>query len=350
MCAGESKIKARPFNWPDLLILYRYRHQIACLDNDLALTRGSPLGFWVVLRHLRLEQNHFTAVLQPRDGSPALIGQVSAHGSDGVARLTFLMPTAAAEMPSLPALMDELVRRAAAHGALALVATVDEDSALFEGLRRCGFAIYGWQRIWRLAAPLPSLADLGAWLPVTALDEFAIRSLYQALTPPLVQRAEPFEGRSLTGMVYQQGGEILAYMEAVFGPRGISLYPLFHPDVRDPARVLHAYLNTLHFSLGRPVYLTVRSYQSWLEGALQSLQAEMVRQQVLLVRHMAAAQRLNLNAAHNAVREGSQPAMVGPIPGGEPGLRIASATLGFNPTLTGQGVSADAHKPCSRYN
>jgi hypothetical protein len=283
------------------------------LDSVLALTRGRPLGFWVVLRHLRLEENAFTAVLQPGEGRPTLIGQASLRNGNSLGQVTFVLP-AASQAALVARLMDELARQAGQQGGLGLLAAVEDESPLFEGLRQSGFAVYARQRIWRLGSSPVNDDHMGEWLPLTALDEFAIRSLYQALTPPLVQRAEPFGAHGLAGMVYQQGGELLGYMEAHFGPRGILLYPLFHPEVRQPAAALRAYLRGLHFSLGRPVYVAVRSYQAWLEDALRDLGAEPAFQHALMVRHLVVTQRAPVMAPAKASRDNRQPALIGPVP------------------------------------
>lgn len=283
------------------------------MDSVLALTRGRPLGFWVVLRHLRLEENAFTAVLQPGEGHPNLIGQASLRNDNTFGQVTFVLP-AASQMTLVARLMDELARQVGQQGGLGLLAAVEDESPLFEGLRQSGFAVYARQRVWRLGNLPLNDAPAGEWLPLTALDEFAIRSLYQALTPPLVQRAEPFGAHGLAGMVYQQGGELLGFMEAHFGPRGILLYPLFHPEVRQPAAALRSYLRGLHFSLGRPVYVAVRSYQAWLEDALRDLGGEAVVQHALLVRHLTLAQRAPVLAPATASRDNRQPALMGPLP------------------------------------
>lgn len=283
------------------------------MDSVLALTRGRPLGFWVVLRHLRLEENAFTAVLQPGEGHPNLIGQASLRNDNTFGQVTFVLP-AASQMTLVARLMDELARQVGQQGGLGLLAAVEDESPLFEGLRQSGFAVYARQRVWRLGNLPLNDAPVGEWLPLTALDEFAIRSLYQALTPPLVQRAEPFGAHGLAGMVYQQGGELLGFMEAHFGPRGILLYPLFHPEVRQPAAALRSYLRGLHFSLGRPVYVAVRSYQAWLEDALRDLGGEAVVQHALLVRHLTLAQRAPVLAPATASRDNRQPALMGPLP------------------------------------
>ena len=60
-----------------------------------------------------------------------------------------------------------------------------------------------------------------------------IRSLYNNLVPGLVQQVEPLPPDQLRGMVYYQQGELLAYVELRYGPRGIWAQPFVHPDAED---------------------------------------------------------------------------------------------------------------------
>jgi hypothetical protein len=48
--------------------------------------------------------------------------------------------------------------------------------------------------------------------------------------------------------------------------------------------------------LGRPVYLSVRSYQAWLETSLQQLDGQLLPRQALLVKHLVQAQRVEAPA------------------------------------------------------
>jgi hypothetical protein len=114
--------------------------------------------------------------------------------------------------------------------------------------------------------------------------------------PPLAQSADPLAIRQQRGLVYRQGSEIMAYAEGVFGPRGIYLYPLIHPDIDNAASLLKALPEALTPLMGRPLYMAVRSYQAWMENTLIDLGATGSPRQALMVKHLTQAQRVPLNA------------------------------------------------------
>ena len=178
-------------HWQDLWTLYRYRRQVLNLDSALALTRGSPFGPSAMLAHLRPERGSFTGIVTS-ERSPSLIGQVRYTMGEHSARLTCVMPHSALSAPDMPILLEGLAAQAGGWGAYHLLAELEETSPLFENMRKAGFSVYAWQRIWRLTPP-PKGARNGSksWQPVSSTDEIGVRSLYQYLVPPLVQSAEP---------------------------------------------------------------------------------------------------------------------------------------------------------------
>jgi hypothetical protein len=126
--------------------------------------------------------------------------------------------------------------------------------------------------------------------------------------------------------VYEQNGELLGYIEAIYGPNGIYLQPLIHPASEDVPRLLGSFLASLPFHLGRPAYFSIRSYQAWLENPLTELQAEPGERQALLVKHLAAAQRAPAYAVRNGAMEKHQPALVD-TQGGETSLPLLPRRL-----------------------
>lgn len=290
--------------------IYRYRNQVQCMDTALALTRGSPLGVWAALGNVRLEQGSYTGIIRPGGGQPPLIGQIHYNSGQRAARISYLLPIRSLESPALAKLLENLAWAAGLGGALCLLGEVAETSPVLEPLRRCGFGVYAWQRVWKVAQA-PSTNDLpNLWEPATDLDLIAIRSLFQSLVPPLVQSAEPIADHSAQGFVYEKNGEMLGYIEATYGPQGIYLQPLIHPESADVAQLLGSFLANLPFHLGRPAYFSIRSYQAWLENPLADLQAAAGERQALLVKHLTVAQREPAYAARNAVLEKHQPALV----------------------------------------
>jgi hypothetical protein len=233
---------------------------------------------------------------------------------DRSAHLAFLMPEPGLTQPGLVNLLEHLASQAGSWGAFHLLAEVEENSCAMEGLRRSGFSVYAWQRIWKFTPvnerPANGMAKEDSmkngnfpWQPSTSIDEFAIRNLYQSLVPPLVQSAEPLISRRLVGWVYRQEGEILAYMEGIYGPHGIYLQPLIHPAVENVSHVLSCLLQRQPSLLGRPIYLAIRSYQAWLETVVRDLECQVGPRQALMVKHLVLQQRVALQAGRHRVLE-----------------------------------------------
>ncbi len=288
----------------------------------MSLTRGNPVGAWAVLDNLRLEYGSYTKVLRQGGSNPTLIGQMHYTAGERAARLTFVTPERGLDSPGLAALLESLAWEAGERGACSLLAEVEESSPAFEVLRRTGFSVYGWQRVWKINEPINSNNVPNVWETSNDLDALPIRALYQALVPPLVQTADPLVERAMTGLVYEQNGELLAYIEPTYGPMGIYLQPLIHPAVDDVLRLVRSFLGGLSFQLGRQVYLSIRSYQAWLENALSELDVEVSPRQALLVKHLVVQQRSPaFAAARNGTFENRQPAMI-TSPNGEQPLPL----------------------------
>jgi hypothetical protein len=293
----------------------------------MSLTRGNPVGAWAVLDNLRLEYGSYTKVLRQNGNLPTLIGQMHYTPGERAARLSFVTPDHGLDSPGLAALLESLAWEAGERGACSLLAEVEESSPAFEVLRRVGFSVYGWQRVWKINEQVSSISTPYVWEAANDLDAVPIRALYQALVPPLVQGADPMVERALTRLVYEQTGELLAYIEPTYGPRGIYLQPLIHPAVDDVLRLVRSFLGGLSFHLGRPVYLSIRSYQAWLENALSELDVDVSERQALLVKHLVVQQRSPaFAAARNSTFENRQPAMM-VTPNGEPPLPLAPTSF-----------------------
>ena len=297
------------------------------MDTALSLTRGSPVGAWAILDNLRLEHGSYTCVLRQGNGHPPLIGQMHYTSGERAARLSFLLPDHALETPGLPALLEGLAWEAGSRGAFSLLAEVEEDSPAFEGLRRTGFSVYAWQRVWKLKFDhQPAASQPELWEPARDLDDIAIRGLYQSLVPPLVQSAEPLVNPGGQGFIHARQDDLLGYIAPTYGPQGIYLQPLIHPAVENSALLLRSLLAGMPFQLGRPIYIAVRSYQAWLENTLSQMEAEDGPRHALLVKHLASPLRMPAYAARNGVLEKHQPAMIG-TPGGETPLPLVHHQL-----------------------
>ena len=314
-------MSVRPFDWRDLTVLHRYRHKSVFLNSALLLTRGPMLVQGALLSYLAPAMGIFTCVSDDHtENDLTLIGQVIHTLGSQFAHLTFLAPDNASDMLHFAPILDYMVALSGERGAFRLLADVDEHTEAFEVLRQGGFAIYTRQRIWQwteeklndLLAKIPDPPLANNWRTANGRDTIAIRSLYNNLVPGLVQQAEPFVAQHPKGLVYYQDGELLAYVELQYGHRGIWAQPFIHPDAEGISDHFLHFLQKLRNRHSRPVYLCVRSYQSWLETAIDELGAECGPKQAVMVKHLAVQQKA-LRTLTLPALEGGQAEISAPI-------------------------------------
>ncbi|MFC2055217.1 hypothetical protein ACFLV7_13125 [Chloroflexota bacterium] len=298
-------MKVRPFEWRDLPILHRHRHHSIFLDNALVLTRGSLLVPGALLSYLAPTMGVFTCV--SNGGSqedPLLIGQAIHTQGSQCAHLTFLTPEAALRPPMVSGLLEYLVILSGERGAQRVIADVDEQTVAFDALQGEHFVVYSRQRIWKFHDHPEMESKPSSWRTAMSMDSIAIRSLYNNLVPGLVQQVEPYAAYSPQGLVLYQGAELFAYVELKFGLRGIWAKPFVHPGAEGVPAHFQSLLHKIPTRFSRPVYICVRSYQSWLESALEELGAEAGPRQALMGRHMAIVQKAEIRNATSALDRG----------------------------------------------
>ena len=270
----------------DLPLLSRYRRDMLSLDSARILTHGNPLGAAAMLSYLDPHRHIYTAVAS-EDGS-SLMGQVTLHEGESSARMTFLAPAKAMEGLTLP-LLDHLVTQAGEWGAFHMLAEVDQDSTGFRLLRQAGFAMYAWQRIWKL--PVSDQVDKkDIWRQAAEIDWPAIQSLYGQIVPALLHPLEVLP-KQVMGMVCSEGN-LQAYVAVNSGPKGIWIQPIVPPDSDCVSEQLAGLIHVLTNRRERRIYVCVRSYQAWLESVLEDLGAEAGSRQAVMVRRLAKLQKV----------------------------------------------------------
>jgi len=289
----------RPIDWRDLSVIRRYRNRCLFFDSTLALTRGSLLDWARTLfASLAPSQGVFTYLAVENDHTvQPVLGQATLLPGTSSARLTCLAPESALEETGIGSLMDFIITDLGERGAFHVLAEADECQQACEALHEMGFAIYARQRIWQLNGDPAGTAIPTPWRLCTDQDGINIRSLYNNLTPGLVQQMEPAPTHHPHGMAYYQGQDLLAYVDLKSGSNGIWAQPFIHPDVVDiPARLANLVQN-LPNRRQRPVYLCVRSYQAWLEASMEALGAQPGPRQAVMVKRMAISLRVAQPAA-----------------------------------------------------
>jgi len=278
-----------------------------------------------LLSRLNPAVGSYTVITSSSNNGTPIIGNMQHIQGERSARIMFLMPEHGLNQPGLTNILESMAVQAGAWGAFHLLAEIEETSFALEGLRRSGFAVYAWQRIWKYSQNAEASNGKSSsngkeksttllWKPFTSVDEISVRNLYQSLVPPLVQSAEPLTSRRLSGWVYRQEGDILAYVESIYGPNGIYLQPLIHPDIENINQVLSSLLVHQPWLLGRPIYLAIRSYQAWLETIVRDLECEVGPRQAMMVKHLVMHQRDVVPALHIALEKYSTEPTVPSVP------------------------------------
>lgn len=266
----------------DLPIIARYRNDTLTLDSTRALTRGHPLSASGLLAYINPARHLYAAISNGEYNS--LLGGITHSQRETFAKLLYLAPASNLDHATLPALIEHLVVHAGEWGAFHVLAEIDESSNAFPALRQAGFSVYAWQRMWDVS-DLNSAGDSSKnWTRARSVNRPALQSLYHQIVPQLLHPVEPLS-KSQRGLICD--GEVKCYVSLTSGSQGIVLTPLVHPEATDVEAKLASLLQCIPDRRGRPVYLCVRSYQTWLEPALEDLGALAGPRQAIMVKHMA---------------------------------------------------------------
>ena len=271
----------RPLDLLDLPTLYHYRAEAVSLDSTRLLTRGNPLGAAGFLSYFNPARHLYTGVSQ--ENGATLLGGVIQTNGDAFAKLVYLAPVYHLDHPALPGLIDHLSAEAGRWGAFHVLAETEEGSEAFPALRKAGFSVYAWQRIWDVSQVTPG-ENLQGWERVKSVNLPAVQLLYHQIVPPLLQPVESAPRRAV-GMVCSESAR--CFVNIAYGVHGIVLTPFIHPEASGVAVKLASLLSQLPDRRGRPVYMCVRSYQAWLEPALEDLGGKVAPRQAVMVKHLA---------------------------------------------------------------
>ena len=271
----------RPLALLDLPYLHSFREEAVGLDTTRMLTRGNPLGAVGLLSYVNPSRHIYSAIANGEDDS--LLGGIIHRHDETFAKLYYLAPHSQLEHPDLPALIDNLTEHAGTWGAFHVLAEVDETNNAFISLRKSGFSVYAWQRMWDVSG----MADSGSrskWTRVKSVDIPAVQNLYHQIVPPLLHPVEP-QPKTAIGWMCNEGAK--CYISVSHGMYGIVLSPLIHPEATDVSEKLSALISNLPDRRGRPIYVCVRSYQAWIEPVLADLGARAAERQAVMVKHLA---------------------------------------------------------------
>jgi hypothetical protein len=273
----------RPLDLLDISTITRYRNDVLTLDSVRALTRGHPLGAMSLLSYINPARHLYAAIANGADS--ALLGGIIHTRGEPFAKLLYLAPASQLNDPQLPALIEHLTAQAGEWNAFHVTAEVDETSQIFPALRMSGFSVYAWQKLWDVSeVGKPESGPGGGWRRARSIDLPAAQSLHYQIVPPLLHPIELAPNRA-TGLIHAEN--LKCYASVAAGIYGIVLTPLIHPHENNVSEKIVDLVSSLAGRSGRRVYLNVRSYQAWLEPALEDLGAKASPRQAVMVKHLA---------------------------------------------------------------
>jgi hypothetical protein len=279
----------RPLALLDLPYLHSFRDEAVGLDATRALTRGNPLGAVGLLSYINPSRHVYSVIANGEEMS--VLGGIT-HARDEIfAKLYYIAPSSQLDHPDLPELIENLIEQAGIWGAFHVLAEVDETNNAFVSLRKSGFSVYAWQRMWDVSAVTESNPGM-AWTRVKSVHLPSLQSLYHQIVPPLLHPVEP-QPKTSGGWMCNEGAK--CYTSTAYGSHGIVLTPLIHPEATDVSEKLSALISTLPDRHNRPVYICVRSYQAWLEPVLADLGARSGQRHAVMVKHLV---HMAKDAAH----------------------------------------------------
>ncbi|MBK9924621.1 MAG: hypothetical protein IPP66_04940 [Anaerolineales bacterium] len=270
----------RPLALLDLPYIYSFRDEAVGLDTTRMLTRGNPLGAAGLFSYVNPARHIYSAIANGEKDS--ILGGVIHTRDDTFAKLYYLAPSSQLNHPELPSLIDELSSQAGAWGAFHVLAEVDETNDAFIALRKSGFSVYAWQRMWDISG-IAETGSISNWTRVKSIHLPSVQSLYSQIVPPLLHPIEP-QPKAAIGWMCNEGAK--CYVSVTHGVHGIVLTPLIHPDATNVSEKLSALISNLPDRRNRPVYICVRSYQAWLEPVLADLGAKAAERQAVMVKHL----------------------------------------------------------------
>ena len=270
----------RPLAILDLPYLYGFREEAVGLDATRTLTRGNPLGAVGLLSYINPSRHIYSAIANGEQKS--VLGGITHVHDDTFAKLYYIAPFSQLDHPDLPAVIENLSSQAGTWGAFHVLAEVDETNNAFVSLRKAGFSVYAWQRMWDVSEIAES-GSRSSWMRVKSVHLPSVQNLYHQIVPPLLHPVEP-QPKIRGGWIWNEGAK--CYVSLARGPQGIVLTPLIHPDATDVSEKLSTLIGKLPDHRNRPVYICVRSYQAWVEPVLEDLGAKAAERQAVMVKHL----------------------------------------------------------------
>jgi hypothetical protein len=227
------------------------------------------------------------------DGIPRCYGQVLHQAGNAHGQLAYIAPTPHCEDDLVTALLEHLIQVSGRWGVRYLLADLPEETLLLPTFRRADFTVWSRQKLLSFTKfPENKLDKTFKWRPWTNNDIKAMVALHRSVVPKLFQTIEaPTRQAAIGKVLYDEAGGLLGYADVAYGPHGIWVQPVLAPQAHDP-QILMDLLHGLGDALHRPIYLSLRAYQPWLESMAAELPAVDMKKMELLVRYLVLQEKV----------------------------------------------------------
>jgi hypothetical protein len=321
----------RRFNLSDILLVRRLQEKAARLDLETALLWSpAPLSL-ALLECLSLTEGRSTTFVEDdhsveRRASGFL--QAWNRASGLACDVEFLSPSLDGSTATAQLWCDLLQHLSVVKGESGLqriFAKVPDDPQTVEVFRHAGLSAYARRQVFRLGQP-PRHAPAASndrLRPAEERDAGALRRLRNSLTPRMVQQVEGgtevernptavlpwWMSRELSEFVWEDSGDIRAYLRLLTGQDGRWLRVLLEPGSSQHAELLLSeFLSGLVPYPDRPLYCGVREYEGGLRSALDALGFEPLASELLMTRQTTAPARIPAEKLSPALEKGVETA------------------------------------------
>jgi hypothetical protein len=210
------------------------------------------------------------------------------------ANLTFLIAETEHDQTALISVLERIIQICGEWGAMHLLCELELNSPYFETFRHADFKVWAKQHLWNINNQDVVEEKLKyKWHSWNKNDFKGMRILQQSIVPRIFQNLEPLMHREISGLVHtNKDGIVRGYADLVYGPKGVLVFPIIHPESAQDPKILSDMIAALPPFGKKPLAVCVRSYQPWLDELLHQMNAECGPEGALMVKYMAILQKV----------------------------------------------------------
>lgn len=249
-----------------------------------------------------------TIILYPPAGQARALGflQMRLRPRRPEADLTYIAPALDVRDDAVSVwyrLLAECTQHIGDRGGQRLFAQIADENGTEDVLRQSGFSVYAREDVYRLTDRPRDLAKNHTLRHQRSRDNWNLLRLYWAITPRPVQIAEGMlttegQGGKMrdwwdqtrgNGYILPVGHDIAGSVRLQRGTAAFWLRFWLHPQAHPyAAELVHGALSVLWAAPRRPIYASVREYESGLRAPLEDIGFRYVYTRSLLVKHTTA--------------------------------------------------------------